>query len=61
MRHRVSERQGDAKMSKSPIWVNEKIAEYVPISGLGQQSRNEKYIQTSVTGRRTKPLRGGLC
>jgi len=39
---------GDAKVPKSLIWVNSKIAEYVPISASGQNSRNEKYIQTSI-------------
>jgi hypothetical protein len=38
----------DAKVSKSPIWVNKKIAESVPLYALGQNCRNEKYIQTSI-------------
>jgi hypothetical protein len=33
---------------KSPIWANNKIAESVPISAPGQNSRNKKYIQTSI-------------
>jgi hypothetical protein len=38
----------DAKVSKSTILVNGKIAEIVPISAHGRNSRNEKYIQTSI-------------
>jgi hypothetical protein len=37
----------DAKVSKLPIWVNMKIAEYVPLYAPGQNFRNEKYIRTS--------------
>jgi hypothetical protein len=36
----------DAKVSKSHIWVNRKIAAIVPISALRKGVRYEKYIQT---------------
>jgi hypothetical protein len=36
----------DAKVSKSPIWVNNKIEEIVPISALRQNFRDKKDIQT---------------
>jgi len=38
----------DAKVSKPLIWVNRKIAGYVPLYAIGQNSKNEKYIQTSI-------------
>jgi hypothetical protein len=38
----------DAKVSKSIIWVNKKNSPTVPIAALGKNSRNEKYIHTSI-------------
>ena len=36
----------DTKVSKSTIWVNNKIEEIVPISALRQNFRDKKDIQT---------------
>jgi hypothetical protein len=39
----------DAKISKSPSWINNKIAPIVPLSAPGRNSRNEEHIQTSTS------------